>query len=94
MQEELKMYPRDTAALAAHLVFIRAMLLFAAGQPAEPSRRAVESLLRWLDGGQLAEQLCRPDAGRPRGYLDSLNAALSEIEGGALVPYDAPACGG
>jgi hypothetical protein len=93
-QEEFTMYPRDAAALAAHLVFITAMLLFAAGQSAEPTRRAIDSLLRWLDGGQVAEQLCRPDAGRPRGYLDSLNAALSEIEGGALVPYDAPACGG
>jgi hypothetical protein len=88
------MYPRDAAALAAHLVFITAMLLFAAGQSAEPTRRAVESLLRWLDGGQLAEQLCRPEAGRRQGYLDGLNAALSEIEGGALVPFDAPACGG
>lgn len=88
------MYPRDTAALAANLVFIAATVVFAASQPSEPSRRAIESLLRWLDGAQVAEQLCRPDAGRPRGYLDGLNAALSEIEGGALVPYDAPACGG
>lgn len=88
------MYPRDSAALAANLVFITAVLLFAAGQSAEPGRRAIESLLRWLDGGQVAEQLCRPDTGAPQGYLDGLNAALSEIEGAPVVPYDAPACGG
>jgi hypothetical protein len=86
------MYQRESAALAAHLVFITAILLFAAGQSAEPSRRAFESLLRWLDGGQMSEQLCRPDVSGPNEYLDVLNATLSDAESGLIVPYDAPAC--
>jgi hypothetical protein len=89
------MYRRDGAVVTAHLVFITALVLFAAARSGEADRLAVESLARWFDGNDVSVQLCRPGTTRAKtDYMEQVGAALWEADGATLVPYDAPACGG